>query len=466
MVPVRVRPPPAASIVIATYNRPQVLDYAIRSVLQSTFDDWELIVVGDGCTDDTETLVRSFDDPRISWDNLPENSGNQAAPNNAGAERARGRYLFFLNHDDMWFADHLRGSIDFLERTGADVAFSPVLVLGRSGRESGPPDPKVDTILLDGLAPGGYDPRVFVIASSWAIRRSAYVHVGPWHLPQSTRLSPSQEWLFRAARAQCRVIYQPRVSVICIHAGTRRLSYLRPSPEHDRVWEWVRGADRPGSELLEAVALRAGADAYHLKRTTLGWPGIGEWLRAGATRLGERVGAHPHAVERLLRREPKGGWIAGVHQNTFAALPLRPGEPVRITDSDGAGYLVSGWHTGETSGVWSQAATAMVGFHVPADVRDPMLEVTGGPFRVPGEVIFRVDGEVAVSHTFARHGETVAVSLGPGGTRDVILSIEVEKAVSPKFVGVSEDTRALGFALTCLRLVDRNPETLFTAPRA
>jgi glycosyltransferase involved in cell wall biosynthesis len=76
---------PAASIVIATYNRPQVLRYAIRSVLQSTFEDWELIVVGDGCTDGTEALARSFGDARISWHSLPENSGNQAAPNNAGA---------------------------------------------------------------------------------------------------------------------------------------------------------------------------------------------------------------------------------------------------------------------------------------------------------------------------------------------------------------------------------------------
>jgi GT2 family glycosyltransferase len=462
MVPTPGHTAPAASIVIATYNRPQVLDYAIRSVLQSTVNDWELIAVGDGCTDDTEALVRSFGDPRISWHNLPENSGNQAAPNNAGVERARGRYLFFLNHDDMWFADHLGASIDFLEQTGADVAFSPVVVLDRSGRKSGPPDPEADTIVLDGVAPSGYDPRVFVIASSWAIRRSAYDRVGPWHPPESTRLSPSQEWLFRAARAQCRIVYEPRVSVICIHAGTRRLSYLRPSPEHARVWEWVRGAVSPGADLLEAIALRAAADAYRTTRSTRTWPGVGEWITAGAARLAEYLGAHPHAVERFLRRERKGGWIAGVHRNTFMALPLSPGARVKITQSEGAGYLVSGWHAGESWGVWSAVATAMIGFHVPGEVRDPVLEVTGGPLRVPGKVALRVDDQPAVRHTFTRPDETVCVPLGEGGERDVILSIGVDRAASPKSLGISEDVRSLGFALAGLRLADRSADPVRT----
>jgi GT2 family glycosyltransferase len=445
--------------VIATYNRPQVLDYAIRSVLQSNFDDWELIVVGDGCTDDTEALVRSFGDPRISWHNLPENSGNQAAPNNAGAERARGRCLFFLNHDDMWFANHLGGSIEFLERTGADVAFSPVALLLRSGHESGPPDPQADAIVLDGVAPTGYDPRVFVIASSWAIRRSAYDQVGPWHPPDSTRLSPSQEWLFRASRARCRIVYEPRVSVICIHAGTRRLSYLRPSPEHVRVWEWVRDADSPHADLLEVIALRVGDDAYHMRRSKQAWPGVGEWLRVGATHIGEHLGAHPHAFERLLTRQPKGGWIAGVHRNTFAALPLRPGEPVKITQAEGAGYLVSGWHDGESWGVWSAGPTAIIGFHLPAEVHNPMLEVTGGPFRVPDEVVLGVDGEPGFRHTFTRDRETVCVSLGANGERNVFVSIEVGKAASPQSLCISDDVRPLGFALTCLRLVAGGAET-------
>ena len=59
--------PPLVSIVIATYNRSQVVAHAIDSVRRSTVADWELIVVGDHCTDDTEAVVAGFADPRITW---------------------------------------------------------------------------------------------------------------------------------------------------------------------------------------------------------------------------------------------------------------------------------------------------------------------------------------------------------------------------------------------------------------
>ena len=69
--------PPLVSIVIATYNRSQVVAHAIDSVRRSTITDWELIVVGDHCTDDTEAVVAGFADPRITWVNLAQNAGEQ-----------------------------------------------------------------------------------------------------------------------------------------------------------------------------------------------------------------------------------------------------------------------------------------------------------------------------------------------------------------------------------------------------
>jgi glycosyltransferase involved in cell wall biosynthesis len=98
---------PFVTVVTATYNWPSVLRLAIQTVLQQTFRDFEYIIVGDCCTDETEEVVRSFDDPRIIWRNLPVNSGNQAFPNQIGMEMARGEVVAYLNHDDLWFPDHL-----------------------------------------------------------------------------------------------------------------------------------------------------------------------------------------------------------------------------------------------------------------------------------------------------------------------------------------------------------------------
>lgn len=98
---------PLVSVILPTYHWPSVLRYAIKTVLWQTFTDFELIIVGDGCEDSTEMEVKEFHDPRILWINLPEHSGNQAAPNNAGLALARGKYIAYMHHDDLWLPNHL-----------------------------------------------------------------------------------------------------------------------------------------------------------------------------------------------------------------------------------------------------------------------------------------------------------------------------------------------------------------------
>lgn len=116
---------PLVTVVIATYNRADTLDYAIQSVLLQTFKNYEVWIVGDRCTDHTEKVVAKYlDDPRINWYNLPENSGYQSKPNNEGIKRARGKYIAYLNHDDLWLPNHLEDNINKIEATSSDFVFS------------------------------------------------------------------------------------------------------------------------------------------------------------------------------------------------------------------------------------------------------------------------------------------------------------------------------------------------------
>lgn len=115
---------PLVTVVIATYNRADTLKFAIDSVLWQTFRDFELWIIGDCCTDHTENIVRSYNDPRIHWYNLPGNSGYQSMPNNEGIRRAKGRYIAYLNHDDIWLPNHLEAVVNHIEMTDADFAFS------------------------------------------------------------------------------------------------------------------------------------------------------------------------------------------------------------------------------------------------------------------------------------------------------------------------------------------------------
>ena len=92
---------PLVSVVIPTYNRVAFLAEAISSVLAQTFADYEVIVVDDGSTDRTATMIQGFGDPRVQFLAFPH-SGLVARMRNAGIERARGRYVAFLDSDDLW----------------------------------------------------------------------------------------------------------------------------------------------------------------------------------------------------------------------------------------------------------------------------------------------------------------------------------------------------------------------------
>lgn len=124
---------PLVSVIIPTYNRSNVLRMAIHSVLWQTEQDFELLVMGDGCTDDSEAVTNAFGDARIRWHNLPSNSGHQSAPVNAGLAMSRGRYIAFLGDDDIWHSNHLRTLLRALVSTSADIASSLMEMIGPRG---------------------------------------------------------------------------------------------------------------------------------------------------------------------------------------------------------------------------------------------------------------------------------------------------------------------------------------------
>ena len=125
---------PRVTVVIATYNRSEVLPFSVASVLDQTLGDFELMVVGDGCTDDSEQIVGAIDDPRVTWLNLPANTGHQSGPNNAAIRRSDSELIAYLGHDDLWFPHHLDTLVGALEGE-VGVAHGSYLMVGK---EHGP----------------------------------------------------------------------------------------------------------------------------------------------------------------------------------------------------------------------------------------------------------------------------------------------------------------------------------------
>lgn len=87
------------SIVIPTYNRAQDLERALKSLLAQTFCDWEALIVDNYSKDNTDELIKSFNDPRMKLFKI-HNQGVIAASRNVGIKNAKGGYVAFLDSDD------------------------------------------------------------------------------------------------------------------------------------------------------------------------------------------------------------------------------------------------------------------------------------------------------------------------------------------------------------------------------
>lgn len=110
---------PLVSVVIPTYNHAHFLRSSLGSVVSQTFTNWEAIVVNNFSTDDTESVVNSFNDPRITLINFP-NHGVIAAGRNEGIRVGRGEFIAFLDSDDEWHPEKLKKCVDALNG-GADL---------------------------------------------------------------------------------------------------------------------------------------------------------------------------------------------------------------------------------------------------------------------------------------------------------------------------------------------------------
>jgi len=97
---------PFFSIVLPTYNRAHTLHRAIEGVLNQTEASWELVVVDDASTDETEVVVADYDDDRIKYIRHDDNR-HVAAARNTGIMHAQGRYICFLDSDDEYLPRHL-----------------------------------------------------------------------------------------------------------------------------------------------------------------------------------------------------------------------------------------------------------------------------------------------------------------------------------------------------------------------
>ncbi len=166
---------PTISVIIPTYNRAHLVGRAIRSVLAQTFRHWELLVVDDGSTDNTEEVIQGFlVDPRIGYLRHQSCSGVSAA-RNTGIRAARAEYIAFLDSDDEWLAEKLERQLEVFRSSpldGLGLVLCGIYTVEDgvvSGVNTGPRRAR-GWFHEEALA-GGFGP---MTPSTWLLRRSAF----------------------------------------------------------------------------------------------------------------------------------------------------------------------------------------------------------------------------------------------------------------------------------------------------
>ncbi|WP_130734797.1 glycosyltransferase family 2 protein [Flavobacterium sp. J27] len=116
---------PLVSIITPTFNSAKYIAETITSVQQQSYSFWEMIIVDDGSTDKTESIILSFlkEDKRIQFYKLDKNSG-PATARNVGIQKAKGNYIAFLDSDDKWKSEKLEKQLAFMLEHKVPVTFS------------------------------------------------------------------------------------------------------------------------------------------------------------------------------------------------------------------------------------------------------------------------------------------------------------------------------------------------------
>jgi glycosyltransferase involved in cell wall biosynthesis len=117
---------PLVSIVTPCYNAEIYIAQAIESVIAQTFTSWEMLIVDDCSSDNSNTIIQAYcrEDTRIKCYATEKSSGSPAVPRNIGIEKAQGRFIAFLDSDDMWLPTKLEEQIPLFANVDTAIAYS------------------------------------------------------------------------------------------------------------------------------------------------------------------------------------------------------------------------------------------------------------------------------------------------------------------------------------------------------
>jgi glycosyltransferase involved in cell wall biosynthesis len=285
---------PDVTVVIPTRDRYPVLQRcALRAAFSQKAVRLEVIVVDDGSGDCTAAYLSERDDPRLLVVRHPEPEG-VAAARNSGLERARGKWVAFLDDDDLWAPDKLRSQLELAEETGSGFVYSSAVIINEEftlldAIEAPPPADLKRKLLRRNVIPAGQ--------SNVLVQTAVLQEIGGF----DTQLSALADWdcwvrlAHRAEGAACRAMH---VAYVFHDRNMHALqSDIGAEFRHLSTKHWGIRKRRPSPDVLAARwrafayrrTHRRDLAAREYLRSAWRDRSSGQLLRAGGALLGERV---------------------------------------------------------------------------------------------------------------------------------------------------------------------------------
>jgi glycosyltransferase involved in cell wall biosynthesis len=248
--------PPAVSVVIPTFDRRPFVLEAIRSVLEQTVDDLEVVVVDDGSTDGTLEAVEGVADPRVRC--VRKEHSGIAATRNRGLAESRGRFVAFLDSDDLWVPEKLEKQLPLLEgengfvyaryrsvRDGETLRSKPV----------GGPSGRIFLSLIN---------RIFVQTSTAVVKREVIDAVGGFDA--SLRYADEYDFFLRLAERTRAGFVDEDLVIYRIHGGNESRNRERRVSENLEVYRRLFARSDLTRRARKAASIRVARYAVQLGR--------------------------------------------------------------------------------------------------------------------------------------------------------------------------------------------------------
>ena len=244
---------PTVTVVIPTFNRLALLREAVESVKAQTFHDWELLVVDDGSTDQTAEYVQAEQDQRIDLIRSVH-CGIVGAVRNLGVSHARGRFVAFLDSDDLWKPTKLEAQMTALKSRGAQWSYTGYELVddsGRSLKQFMAAQPKEATILYQLLTT-----EASATVCSVMVAKDLLDRCGGFS-PEPT-LREDQDLVLRLASVACPAVVSEVLLTVRQHPGRTTHSLSDPFLSTATVYErfMARGGDKKSMRIARRMMAR------------------------------------------------------------------------------------------------------------------------------------------------------------------------------------------------------------------